>query len=72
MPDRPAPLELLDRHFEAARIAHEYIADLHRELVELGAADNCTGSLLHESAVVTIERLPRLTSRVRELGRDWA
>jgi hypothetical protein len=33
MAERPGPLLQLDRYFAAATIAHEYIADLHRELV---------------------------------------
>jgi hypothetical protein len=32
MADRPEPFMQLGRYFAAARIAHEYIADIFREL----------------------------------------
>ncbi|MGO9762727.1 MAG: hypothetical protein ACLP1Q_15850 [Solirubrobacteraceae bacterium] len=60
MIDRPGPLGHLDGYFAATRIAHEYVADLHRELVELDATDDHPRELLHESAVLTIERMPAL------------
>jgi hypothetical protein len=72
MTDRPQPLRRLDGYFAAARIAHEYISDLHRELVELDAADEHTRELLHESVSVTLERMPTLTRRLRALERQWA
>ncbi len=72
MIDRPGPLGQLDGYFAAARIAHEYVADLHRELVELDAAGNHTRELLRESAAVVFERMPGLTSRLRGLEREWA
>ncbi len=72
MTDRPGALERLDGYFGAARIAHEYISDLHRELVELDAADEHTRELLHESVAVTLERMPTLTRRLRTLEREWA
>jgi hypothetical protein len=70
--DRPRPPALVDRYFAAARIAHEYVYDLHRELVELGAADDHTRELLAESAAMVFERMPNLTQRCRELERLWA
>jgi hypothetical protein len=72
MTDRPQPLERLDGYFAAARIAHEYISDLHRELVELDAADEHTRELLHEPVAVTLERMPTVTRRLRALEREWA
>lgn len=72
MTDRPVPLRLLDGYFAAARIAHEYVFDLHRELVEVDAADDHTRELLHESAAVALERMPALTGRLRCLEREWA
>jgi hypothetical protein len=72
MIDRPGPLGQLDGYFAAARIAHEYIADLHRELVELDAADDHTRALLRESAAVVFERMPALTGRLRGLEGEWA
>ncbi len=72
MTERPGPLRLLDGYFAAAMIAHEYVFDLHRELVELDAADDHTRKLLHESAAVALERMPELTRRLRSLKREWA
>jgi hypothetical protein len=72
MIDRPGPLGQLDGYFAAARIAHEYVADLHRELVELDAAGDHTRELLRESAAVVFERMPELTSRLRGLEHKWA
>jgi hypothetical protein len=72
MIDRPRPLEQLDGYFAAARIAHEYVADMHRELVELDAADDHTRTRLRESAAVVFDRMPTLTSRLQGLEREWA
>ncbi len=72
MIDRPGPLGQLDGYLAAARIAHEYVADLHRELVELDGAGDHARELLRESAVVVFERMPGLTSRLRGLEREWA
>jgi hypothetical protein len=55
MTERPDPFAALDRYFAAATIAHEYLAELHRELGALGAlgADSAhTRALLAESAAV--------------------
>jgi hypothetical protein len=70
--ERPGPLGILDGYFAAARIAHEYVFDLHRGLVELDAADHRTRELLDESAAVALERMPELTRRLRGLEREWA
>jgi hypothetical protein len=72
MTTRPGPLGRLDGYFAAARIAHEYVADLHRELVELDVTDNRTRELLRESAAVTFERMPALTRPLRGLEHQWA
>lgn len=72
MTARPEPLALVDSYFAAARIAHEYVFDLHRELVELDAADGHTRELLHESATVALARMPELTSRLRGPEREWS
>jgi hypothetical protein len=72
MTDRPALLKQLDGYFAAARIAHEYAFDLHRELVELDAADNYTRELLRKSGAVALERMPALTDSLRDLERTWA
>jgi hypothetical protein len=70
--DRPGPLEIADRYLAAAMIAHEYVSDLHRELVELDAADENTRNRLRESAAVALERMPELIRRLRPLEREWA
>lgn len=72
MMDRPGPLGQLDGYFAAARIAHEYVADMHRELVELDAAGDHSRELLRESAAVVFERMPGLTSQLRGLERKWS
>jgi hypothetical protein len=72
MSARPEPLAQLDSYFAAARIAHEYADDLHRELVELYVADGRTRELLHESAAIALERMPGLTSELHEMEREWA
>lgn len=72
MTDRPEPLGLVDTYFAAARIAHEYVFDLHRELAELDAADDHTRALLRESATVALERMPELTRRLHGPEREWS
>ncbi|HVR04741.1 MAG TPA: hypothetical protein VMS02_01780 [Solirubrobacteraceae bacterium] len=70
--DRPGPLKIADRHLAAAMIAHEYVSDPHRELVERDAADEHSRGLLRESAALTLERMPKLIRRLRPLERKWA
>jgi hypothetical protein len=72
MTKRPDPLRQVDSYFAAARIAHEYAADLHRELMELDVADNHTRALLRESAAVTLEWMPALTRPLQCLEHQWA
>jgi hypothetical protein len=72
MTDRPQALRLVDNYFAAARIAHEYIFDLDRELAELDAGDDHTRELVHESASVVLERMPGLARRLRGLEREWS
>jgi len=72
MADRPEPLELVDRYFLAARYAHQYAAGVHRQLVELDAADEETRKLLGESAAVVLQRMPRLAREWRGLEREWS
>jgi hypothetical protein len=72
MRDRFASLELLDRQMAAATIAHEAAADLHRELVELGADDDHAGALLGESAALALERIPALARPLRGSASEWA
>lgn len=67
----PGPLRELDRYFAAATIAHEYIADLHRELVALGGDDERTRELLSESAGVVGKQMPELIRDLRRLEREW-
>jgi hypothetical protein len=72
MTTRPGPLGRLDGYFAAARIAHEYVSDLHRELVELDGSDTHTRELLRESAAVALERMSALTYPLRDLEHQWA
>lgn len=72
MTSRPAVLEKLDHYFEAAMIAHEFIADLLRELAALGQADERTVELVRESADVVTRQMPALTEGIRDLARTWA
>jgi hypothetical protein len=69
--ERPGPLGQLDRYFAATTIAHEYIADLHRELVARHRDSERTRELLAESAAVVLERMPELTRELRRLGLEW-
>jgi hypothetical protein len=71
MAELPDPIQRLDRYFMAARIAHEYIADKHRELAELQADDARSRALLRDSAAVVFEEMPLVTRQLREEGRDW-
>jgi hypothetical protein len=71
MTERPDPFAALDRHFAAATIAHEYLADLHLELAALGTDSHHTRALLGESAAVVTERMPALTRELRQLGEEW-
>lgn len=71
MTERPEALEQVDRYFLAARIAHQYAAGIHRQLVELDADGAHTRKLLSESAAVVLQRMPRLTREWRTLEREW-
>jgi hypothetical protein len=70
--DRPGPLEIADRYLAAVMIAHEYVSDLHRELVGCDAADEHSRDLLRESAALTLEQMPEVIRRLRSLEREWA
>jgi hypothetical protein len=71
MTERPDPFAALDRYFAAATIAHEYLAELHRELGVLGADRAHTRALLGESAAVVTQRMPALTRELRQLREEW-
>lgn len=71
MAERPGPLGQLDRYFAAATIAHEYIADLHRELTSLHHDSERTRELLRESAAMVLSRMPELTRELRRLALEW-
>jgi hypothetical protein len=72
MADLPQPVQRLDARLLAATIAHEYVADRCRELVELDADDDRSRRLLAESAAIILERMPRLAAPLRRLAREWA
>lgn len=71
MVERPEPLGRLDRYFAAATLAHEYIADLHRELTALHHDSERTRELLRESAAMVVSRMPELTRELRRLALEW-
>lgn len=72
MAEQPQPIQRLDEIFGAARLAHEYVADRHRELVELDADDDRSRRLLAESAAVVVQQMPRRSARLRRLAGEWA
>lgn len=45
---------------------------MHRELVAGGQHSDTATELLAESAQITLERLPRVTARARELNDRWS
>lgn len=72
MPELPDPILRLDRHFARATLAHEYVADRRRELIELHADDERSRRLLAESAAVILTQMSQLATRARRLQREWA
>jgi hypothetical protein len=72
MTERLGVIEQVDRYFLAARIAHQYAADVHRQLVELDADGAHTRELLGESAAVVLQRMPQLTREWRTLEHEWS
>jgi hypothetical protein len=71
MTERPACLELVDGYVAGATIAHEYAFALHRELVDVGVADDHTQELLGESAALALE-VPALARQLRGLESEWS
>ena len=71
MANRPEQLELVDRYQVAGEFAHRFAFERHRELVELGAADEHTRTLLAESAAIVLEQIPALVRDWRVLEREW-
>jgi hypothetical protein len=67
----PPELERLDSLLGGARIAHEAIFELRRELLAQGRGDAEHADLLTESAQIAVEELPSLTARARELSGKW-
>lgn len=67
----PEPLARLDQYFAAARIAHEVISDLHRELVSLGGEWKGSGHLVSESARITLADLRDVAKEARRLSAIW-
>jgi hypothetical protein len=70
-PDRPESFELVDRYLGAAKIAHEFAFNRHRQLVELDAADDHTRTLLAESAAIALQDIPALVRSWHALEREW-
>jgi hypothetical protein len=71
MTERPDPFAALDRYFAVATIAHEYLAELHRELAALSADNAHARALLGESAVIVTKRMPALMRELRQLREEW-
>jgi hypothetical protein len=71
MADRPEALERLEVTSQPPRFAHEYVADLDRELVERGAEDAHVRTLLRDSAAIVLTRMHKLTHALRDLERAW-
>jgi hypothetical protein len=69
---RPEPLARIDRYLAAARIAHEAIWDLHRELVVSARADDRTRDLLGEAARIVTVEVPEALTQVRRLDALWS
>lgn len=71
VPNAPTPSRRVDEALAASFIAHEAIFDMHRELVAGGQHRDTARELLAESAQITLEQLPRVTARARELNDRW-
>ena len=72
MAARLEPLARIDRYLAAARIAHEAIWDLHRELVASARADDRTRDLLGEAARIVTVDVPEALTQVRRLDALWS
>jgi len=71
MTERPACLKLVDNYVAGAMIAHEYAFGLHRKLMETGADNDYTRTLLGESTAVALE-MPVVAHRLDCLEREWS
>lgn len=71
MTSLPSAVERVGRYFAAATIAHEYVADLDRELAALGQRDDQATELVRESADVVTRQMPAVTQRLRNLAGTW-
>jgi hypothetical protein len=71
VPERPIALEVLDRQLATSTVAHEYVGDLYRELVDVGAEDEHATELLRESADIALRRMPLVTRDLSRLERAW-
>lgn len=71
-PDRPEPLELVNRYLLSASFNHQDAFRVHRQLVELDAAGEHARTLLAESASIALAEIPVLVRDLRALGRRWS
>ena len=71
MPERPKEIATLEGLFEAMRVAHERIYDLHRELVSAGSPGR-SEEQLQESARVALELAPQLAEDALRLLAQWS
>lgn len=72
MSELPDPIRRLDVYFAAATVAHEAIADMHSELVELNVDDPRSRELLAAAASIVLEQMPRLARPIRLLSDQWS
>ena len=71
MPERPPEIARLELLFEAIRVAHEAVFDLHRRLATGEAAGRSQG-LVKESARVVLELAPQLAGDALRLVDRWS
>jgi hypothetical protein len=71
MTARPEQVERLEAIQGGAKIAHEVMFDVHRELLEREPARTDSAKLLAESAQIAAMHLPGLTVRLRRLAARW-
>jgi hypothetical protein len=67
----PDPLRRLHVLFEAIRIAHETIYDLHRRLVNADRATPLSQGLLAESARIVLRSAPDASAGSHRLAATW-
>ena len=72
MPERPPAIKRLNGLLGAARIAHEAIFEMRRELIAGDRGNPEQARLLEESARIVTTELPGLSATSRQLSAKWA